>query len=304
MTRIAACVCTYRRHEPLARLLDRLAEIQAASPELELAVVVADDNPGASAREVTERYAGRFALGVHHLVNGTQNISNGRNLVLAAAVELADFAVMTDDDCLPEPQWLHALLATQAATGADAVTGPMLADIPSEAPVWIRDEGLFGQLEQFPTLDEPIDHGQTNNCLITCAWLRANADHRFDPALGTLGGEDMVFFRGAVQRGMRSWFSADARVHAIEPMAELTLRALWRTYFWLGNSEAVTNRTLGSAGATRLLVRGAKRTAVAVGQPLARVVRGRPLQWRSSSVLVARGLGLLVGAVGVRVRHH
>ena len=304
MTRIAACVCTYRRNEPLARLLERLAEIQAASPELQLAVVIADDNPGATAREVSERFASRFALGVHHLVNGTQNISNGRNLVLAAAVDLAEFAVMTDDDCVPEPQWLQALLATQAATGADAVTGPMLADIPDTAPRWIRDEGLFAQLEEFPTADEPIDHGQTNNCLITCAWLRANREHRFDPELGRLGGEDMVFFRGAVQRGMRSYFSAAARVHAIEPMAELQLRALWRTYFWLGNSEAVTNRTLGSAGAVRLLARGGKRTVLAAVRPVQRALRRRPLQLRSSSVLVARGLGLVVGAFGVRVRHH
>ena len=304
MTRVAVCLCTYRRNEPLARLLQRLAQIQAQSPHLELAVVVADDNPNAAAGEVVEQFAGSFALGAHHLVNGTQNISNGRNLVLAAALELADVLVMTDDDCLPELQWIDALLATFAATGAHSVTGPMIADLPDDAPKWIRREGLFERLESFPTADSPLDHGQTNNCLISCVWLREHPDHRFDPALGTLGGEDMVFFRGAIALGMQSWFSASARVHAMEPIDELRLGALLRTYCWLGNSEAVTNLQLGSASRGRLLLRGVRRTLSAAAVPVRRVLRGRPPGLRSTSVLVARGLGLVIGALGVRVRHH
>jgi succinoglycan biosynthesis protein ExoM len=304
MTRVAVCVCTYRRNEPLTRLLTRLAQIQAQSPHHELAVVVADDNPNATAREIVAPFSSSFALGVHHLVNGTQNISNGRNLLLERALGLADVLVMTDDDCLPEVQWIDALLDTFAASGADAVSGPMLADVPADAPSWIVAERLFQQLESFPARDGPLDHGQTNNCLISCAWLRRHPTHRFDPALGKLGGEDMVFFRGAVALGLRSWFSAAARVHAVETLAELTLPSLLRTYFWLGNSEAVTNLQLRTSGRGRLAVRGARRCLTAAALPLRRLRRGRTPGLRSTSVLGAQALGLVAGALGLRVRHH
>lgn len=304
MRRVAVCVCTFKRDEPLRRLLTRLAEISDAATGYELALVVADDNPDLSARAVVESFASRFPLGAHHLVNGTQNISNGRNLVLAKACELADVAVMTDDDCLPEPQWIDALLATFDTTGADSVTGPMLADPAPGAAAWIEREGLFAALDSFPDHDVELGHGQTNNCLLSCAWLRANADHRFDPALGRLGGEDMAFFRTAVRRGMRSWFSAAARVHSIEPLDELTLRALLRTYYWLGNSDAVVNLRLGDASRLRLALRSARRILSAAAGPLQAVARRRPPHVRTALVLLARGAGGIAGAMGVRVRHH
>lgn len=303
MTRIAACVCTYGRNEPLRRLLNRLAEIADAGPH-ELALIVADDNPDQGARPVVDAFSGRFPLGVHYLVNGTQNISNGRNLVLNRAVELADFAVMTDDDCLPDARWVDALLATQAATGADAVSGPMIADPPPGAPAWIAREGLFDALDQFAPVDGELDHGQTNNCLLSCHWLAEHPEHRFDPAFGRLGGEDMVFFRTAVRSGMRAWFSAAALVHAVEPLEEMRLRALMRTSYWLGNSDAVVNLRLGDAGPGRVALRGAKRTVLALGGPLVHLARGRRPRIRTALVLAARGVGTLVGAAGVRVRHH
>jgi F0F1-type ATP synthase alpha subunit len=58
------------------------------------------------------------------------------------------------------------------------------------------------------------------------------------------------------------------------------------------------------ASTQQLLARGARRTGRELVRPVGRVLRRQPLHWRSSSVLLARGLGLLVGAAGVRVRHH
>lgn len=304
MRRVAVCVCTYRRNEPLERLLTRLAEIGEAAHDFELALVVADDNPGALARPVVEAFADRFPLGVYHLVNGTQNISNGRNLALAKAVEIADVAVMTDDDCVPEPQWIDALLRSFEAAGADSVTGPMVADVADGAASWIHRERLFERLDAFPAADVAIEHGQTNNCLISCEWLRAHPAHRFDPALGRLGGEDMVFFRGAVRLGLRSWFSADAKVHSVEPLEELTLRALVRTYCWLGNSDAVVNLHLGTATRRRLALRGVRRVVESSLRPIGRLARGKRPEVRSALVLAARGGGAVAGSFGVRVRHH
>ena len=304
MRTVAVCVCTYRRNGPLERLLQRLVEIGERATSYQLGVVVADDNPGGEARAVVERFVDRFALDVRYLVNGTQNISNGRNLVLAEAITFAEFAAMTDDDCLPDHGWIDALLRTYDEQGVDSVTGPLLVELAPGAASWITRERLFDRLDSFPADDVPLDSGQTNNCLIACDWLRRHPDHRFDPALGELGGEDMVFFRGAVRIGMRSHFSAAAKVHAIEPPEDLTLRALARTYFWLGNSEAVTNLWLESSTRTRIFLRGGLRSARAFVGPIAAMSRGRSPELRSALVLTARGLGVVSGALGARVRHH
>ncbi len=304
MRKVAVCVCTYRRNGPLERLLHRLVEIGASTSSVELGVVVADDNPDQAARAIVEAFNDRFSLGTRYLVNGTQNISNGRNLVLAEATTFADLAAMTDDDCLPDHGWIGALLRTYDDQGVDSVTGPLLVELAAGAAPWITRERLFDRLDSFPADDVPLDSGQTNNCLIACDWLRRHPDHRFDPALGRLGGEDMVFFRGAVLIGMRSHFSAAAKVYAIEPLEDLTLRALVRTYFWLGNSEAVTNLELESSGRTRIFLRGGRRCARSVAGPIVAVCRGRSPELRSALVLTARGLGVVSGALGARVRHH
>src|SRR5690606_24341428 len=145
-------------------------------------------------------------------------------LALATGLEVGEVIVMTDDDCLPEPQWIDALLDTRAATGADAVSGPMITDVHPAAAPWIVAQGVFSDDDQAMAPDgAALDLGQTNNCLIDGAWLRAHPDHRFDPEFGRIGGEDMVFFRGAIAQGMRSVFSAAARVHAVEPLDDLTL---------------------------------------------------------------------------------
>jgi succinoglycan biosynthesis protein ExoM len=303
--RVAACVCTYRRNEPLHRLLSRFAEMSAASSgRFRLGVVVVDDNPGGAAEPVTQQFDGVFPLGVHYRISGHQNISMGRNIALSTGSELADFIVMTDDDCLPDPGWIDALLDTQAATGADSVSGPMLVSLPEGAPTWLRAQHVFDDEQEQHTDGAAIELGQTNNCLLSCQWLDAHPQHRFDPEFGRIGGEDMVFFRGAVRQGMRSVHSAAAIVRADEPLREVTLRALVRSRFWWGNSEAVTNLHFGDASSRRIALRGARRVVAAAVRPVSRLVRLQRPHVRAAIIAGARGAGMLTGALGKRIDHH
>ncbi len=303
--RVAACCCTYRRNEPLTRLLSRFAEISDASDSsFALGVVVVDDNPGRDAQPVVESFADRFPLGVHYHHSGKGNISIGRNLLLDSAAEFADVLVMTDDDCLPEPQWVDALIGTMRATDADSVSGPMLAIVPLGAPRWVTDQGVFSHETEMVDDGAPLAIGQTNNCLISTSWLRQHPDHRFDEAFGKIGGEDMVFFKRAVQLGLRSHFSTDARAHAVEPTDELRLGALMRSRFWWGNSEAVVNLHCGEASRARLAVRGLRRFATCAAEPALRLARRQPPHVRRNLVAASRAIGLVAGACGLRLKHH
>jgi glycosyltransferase involved in cell wall biosynthesis len=304
-TAVAVCVCTYRRNELLARLLDRVAEISGAAGErYRIGVVVVDDNPGGTAEPVLDAYRDVFPLGVHYRRSGQQNISVGRNLALEAGAAFGDVIAMTDDDCRPEPSWIDELLAAREATGADAVSGPLLTELPPDAPRWIVEQGVYDDVHD-PVADlADLPIGQTNNCLLDVAWLRAHPEHRFDPHYGRIGGEDMVFFSGAVGLGMRSVHAARAVVHQLEPLSDLRYRTMLRARFWWGNSEAVTNLANGTAGRRRLALRGLRRSLQSLLRPISRLARRRPPHVRAAVVDAAHGAGLVAGACGLRLRHH
>jgi glycosyltransferase involved in cell wall biosynthesis len=304
-TAVAVVMCTYRRNDLLARLLARIAEISGAGGDrYQVGVVVVDDNPGGTAEPVLEPFRDTFPLGIHYRRSGQQNISLGRNLAIEAGAEFGDLIAMTDDDCRPDPGWIDELLAAREATGADAVSGPLVTELPPDAPRWVVAQGVYDDVHD-PIVDlADLPIGQTNNCLLDVAWLRAHPDHRFDPHYGRIGGEDMVFFSGAVARGMRSVHAARAVVRQLEPLADLRYPAMLRARFWWGNSEGVTNLANGTAGRGRLAARGLRRVAAALLGPGGRLARRQPPPLRGAVVQAAHGAGLVAGALGLRIRHH
>jgi GT2 family glycosyltransferase len=99
--RISVVVCTHNRAEKLANCLARLGDQTLDRSSYE--VVVVDDCSTDVTREVAERYA-------------TRVIRNERNLGLAAsrnvgtAAAIAPIVAFTDDDCLPDRDWLREML--------------------------------------------------------------------------------------------------------------------------------------------------------------------------------------------------
>ena len=208
--KVIVAVCTYRRNEQLRRLLSHLLE--AATEARELCIVggvVVDDNADGSAEPVVAEFADRLELGVQYRSSGQQNISIARNLALEAALANGDWIVMTDDDCVPDRQWLVALVAAQLRTGADAISGPMVRRAPVDSPRWLVEQPLEQGVPRWER-DTELWFASTHNSMLSSSWLRSHPDHRFDPQLGRLGGEDMLFFKTAHRRGLRITYSPDA----------------------------------------------------------------------------------------------
>ncbi|WP_195210299.1 glycosyltransferase family 2 protein [Actinomarinicola tropica] len=303
--RIVVAVCTYRRNEPLRRLL---AAVERNAAELgdraHVGVVVVDDNPDERARAVCDEAAHRFELGLTYRTSGQGNISVARNLALEGALPLADWVAMTDDDCEPVDTWLSEHLAAQERYGTDVVTGPCLLGGSEGAPAWLSEQPFLDDAQFRFDDGQRLDVAATNNSFIRAASLRERTDLRFDPGLGVLGGEDMVFFRTARRAGLTIAFAARAIVHGHEPPERWTYRYQLRSRYWLGNTEFVTNHTVGEAPRLRWALRGAKTILTAVVRPLARVASGRPPHVRYALATAARGAGMVAGAAGVRVAHH
>jgi hypothetical protein len=149
-----------------------------------------------------------------------------------------------------------------------------------------------------------IEVAATHNSMIRADFLRAHPDIRFEPTLGTVGGEDMVFFRRAVEAGCTIHYAAGALVTAIEPASRTTFPHQLRVFLWLGNTEYVTNRESGRAGPARMLLRGGNYLRRAVARPFVRLARREPPQWRYCLASVMQAVGLIAGTVGIRIRHH
>ena len=117
---LSICVPTYRRPGGLFLLLGSLdAQVFSEAPPA-IRIVVVDNDETESAREVVDDARSFLRHPVHYRVEKRVGIPQARNAALAAALS-SDWIAFVDDDEVPEPGWLDALLRTQRATGADVV---------------------------------------------------------------------------------------------------------------------------------------------------------------------------------------
>jgi succinoglycan biosynthesis protein ExoM len=302
-TSIAVAICTYKRNDLLMRLLEGLltcAERLHGSAAIGVALV--DDTAAGQARHVADAFANRFELGLQYRISGKQNISIARNLAIETAMEMAEWIAMTDDDCEPPPQWLEALLDLQQRTGAEAVTGRMVRRVPEGSPRWITEQP-FLELG----VEEPIDGAEmqaaaTFNTLMSSRWLKDHPQIRFDPAMGVVGGEDMVFFRAARAAGLNIRFSKHGFVYENEPPERATFGYQLYVHFWHGNSAALACIESGMKR-SRMFIHGGASLARALARPAARILRGQNPQLRYGLAQVLHATGKLLGSAGVRVEH-
>ena len=102
-------------------------------------------------------------MSLTYVAHGAGNISSGRNEALRHARRLAPLVALLDDDEVPEATWLAELVGASSATGADIVTGPVLARFPAGSPDGSRAGGLY-------SVDGPSTvHGSPRPSPATCA---------------------------------------------------------------------------------------------------------------------------------------
>lgn len=303
-TRVVVAICTYRRNEPLAHLLEVLKACALEVREVaSVGVAVIDDTAAGEAREVAEAYKDQFEAGLTYRIAGHQNISIARNLAIETAAPLSDWTAMIDDDCEPTPRWLLSLLEVQGRTSADAVTGVMIRRVPPGSPKWLASEPFLtlgaGEFEDAQVMSTAF----TNNSIVSSAWLIAHPDLRFREDLGVLGGEDMQFFQAARAEGLNIHFSEAGFVYENEPPSRATLSYQLKRFYWHGNSTYVTLVAQGKRP-SRAFLHGVANLVRSFWRPLLRVRRGQTPQLRYAAASVLSSLGIMAGLVGVRVNHH
>lgn len=298
---VVVAVLTYRRTEELAKLLPLLAD-QATQIHPPAPIVVVDNDPECSARDVVAD----VGPGVRYVHEPEPGIAAGRNRAIDEAAGAAAL-VFIDDDELPEPGWLASLVERWRNSGGSAVTGPVQSRFETAVDPWVVASGHFAEWEFGD--GEWVPAAATNNLLLDLATVR-RLDLRFDPAFGLSGGSDSRLTRELVRRGGRILWAPEARVSELVPPDRATKAWVCRRITRTANGWARVHLDLAPGPAERLRLRltmGA-RAAVILARGLAvssvGLVAGDLRRQARGRCEVARGQGLLVGLLGLKVMEY
>lgn len=214
-------ICTRDHPDTLRRTLRAVAQQQYAHFE----IVAVDNAPRTTATADMIHHEFGHVPNLRYILESQPGLSIARNRGIAEA--RGSIIAFTDDDTVPNPQWLTSLVSGFAAADKVAcVTGlafPLALDTPTQ--FWFEEFGgfnkgyaqrVFRPIDRHP--DAPLypytagRFGTGANMAFTSSFLREMGG--FDPALGagslTGGGEDLDAFFQVITRGYNLVYEPDA----------------------------------------------------------------------------------------------
>ena len=214
---ISVCICTYKRAELLAKLLNALKD-QDSGSFFTYSVVVVDNDYMGSAREVVHSLKSQSSISISYHIEPEQNIALARNRAVANAD--GEFIAFIDDDEFPSKSWLMNLYKSRDEFCADGVLGPVVPSYEGNPPEWVV-QGKFYERPSHRT-GEVLNwtNTRTGNVLLRRA-IFSIEDSMFRPEFGS-GGEDRDFFRRMIAKGMRFVWCAEAPVYEAVPAERCT----------------------------------------------------------------------------------
>ena len=331
---LTIAMLTYRRNDYLAQVIpELLAQADdVCDAQTTASVLIVDNDPQAGARAVVEAARAALAGGQTEAAEPSESADSdaaatsrlvyvhepepgivaGRNRALSQA-HGSDALVFIDDDEIPSPGWLKALVSTWRAQGCAAVTGPTPPTFEVDPSAWVVASGAFDSWEAADGAQ--VRSADTGNLLLDLAVVE-NLGLRFDPRYGLTGGEDSLFTRQLTRAGGVIRFAAGAVVTKRVPAARA--RRTWVLERSLRSGSSWARVRIDTAapdgGASGRLARlrlrlgyGAKGLAKAgidgARAGVARIRGDVPAQARYE-VSSRGGLGMVVGALGVHVREY
>ena len=223
------------------------------------------------------------------------------NLALPFAAE-ADLVAFTDDDALPEPDWLERLAEAAGAAPRHGVFGGTITPVWMEAPPdWIFDwrvplDICFAANASPAEGPVPAERVWGPNMAVRGALLRQG--HRFDCAVGPDGtasypmGSEVELTLRLERAGHPAWFAPRAVVrHLVRPEQMAVPWVLRRAYRCGLGAARVQNRKRSGPSAVPLPLL-LRRWGYGAAAPLARraLPRGRLWFWLQWQALLLRGM--------------
>ncbi|HZS34172.1 MAG TPA: glycosyltransferase [Methylomirabilota bacterium] len=204
----------------------------------------------------------------------------GKNRALNAGLPAleGDLAVFSDDDAVPEPDWLVALRRAADAHPEAAVFGGPILPLWSGEPApwvreWVRPAPVFGVTD--PAWPEgPCDPTRVWGANMAIRAGLFARGHRFDERIGpdgsaryAMGGETELTLRLAIAEQAICWHCRGARVHHLIAVERITRASVLRRAFRVGRCGYRESRQKAAAGRPHV-----PRGAPVIGRELARAL--------------------------------
>lgn len=213
---ITVLFATHNGEKTLPVMLDAFCQLIPLIQEWE---IIAVDN---ASTDNTANIISHFKckLPITYLYEGKQ----GKNYALNSGIALAkgDLIVFTDDDVIPEPNWLISMVECTNLRQDYAIFGGVIKPYwPREPEKWIVEHVSLGVT--YALTEESRKEGETSPGLVwgpNMAIRREVFDlgHRFDTLVGPNGkknyamGSETEFTHRISQLGYKSWFCKNAVV--------------------------------------------------------------------------------------------
>ena len=139
LMKISVIICTYNRCDSLRDTLQAMS-LQSVEASLDLEIIVVDNNSKDQTSRVVEESAKTIPWPVRYIFEPNQGLSFARNRGVREAK--GDFIIFTDDDILPERDWIQNLWSTREQLGADVIGGKVLPHWNQPVPSWAEDPKL------------------------------------------------------------------------------------------------------------------------------------------------------------------
>ncbi|MBD0334443.1 MAG: glycosyltransferase family 2 protein [Cyanobacteria bacterium Co-bin13] len=295
---VSICVSTYKRPEGLRNLLTGLNQLTLDGVgAVDIEVVIVDNEAKGRAKEICHEFEPNFKWELKCFEELRQGVTYARNKALECIHSAADFVVFIDDDEVPAPNWLDALLLAQKKYEADIVTGPVMPCFESDSvPGWVLNGGYF-EARKFAE-GETLKVAFTNNTLVHTKLFR-EMSQTFDHKFALTGGEDTDFFMRAYKAGYKIVWTNSAVVYETIPESRTTISWILKRGYrsWASHSlcesilyPSIKVRLMRILKATTLVLMGVLYFPISVFLGKHRLV--------SSFLLICRGFGSFSGLLG------
>lgn len=214
-------VCTYNRADSLRETLCALRSLEAP-PGLRWQVIVVDNNSTDHTAQ-TVRELSRHWPQLEYVFEPAQGLSHARNRGIAVA--RGEFILFTDDDVLPQRDWLERTLDGLHRLQADACGGYIAPIWERRPPAWLTERFHgFLAVRMDREDDGLLRSGDPTPFGANMAFRKSVFDQvgLFDTSRGRIGkvlasGEDGEMFERLRAAGLRLAFLGSARVqHKVE----------------------------------------------------------------------------------------
>ena len=245
---VSIVIPTYKRPDGIQNALESLVGQTAGQRQIE--IVVADNDPKASAKELVAEFAKTSTIDVIYKHVPQPGVSNARNGALSVA--RGRFIAFLDDDMKALPGWLDELVKAALKYEAGITFGPAIAVMPN------ADDPLNPFMEPFFSRIANAPEGYITKCLGTGGCLLDLSlcempSPAFNPIHNETGGEDDALFHHLTSHGAKVAWAIKAESFEIVPPSRATPKYMWKRNFAFGQSPAQEEADKGIRGTFGIL---------------------------------------------------